>query len=84
MEIKSRPRTFIYIIQRFIRLAGSFYFRDQSRKINTPERLHEQCIGYINIVTTYDYWISALLEVEAMAPSKTDSTNNGHTTTPVG
>ena len=84
MEIKSRPHPFIYIIWRSVRIAGSFYFRDQSRKINTPERLHEQCIRYINIVTTYDYRISALLEVEATAPSKTDSTDNEHTTAPVG
>ena len=84
MEIKSRPHPFIYLIQRSVRIAGSFYFRDQIRKINTPERLHEQCIGYINIATTYDYWISALLEVEAMVPSKTDSTENDLTTTPLG
>ena len=31
-------------------------------------------------MTTYDCRISALLEVEATAPSKTDPTNNEHTT----
>ena len=84
MEIKSRPHPFIYVIRRSVGIAGSFYFRDQRPKIKTPERLLEQCSGYINIVTAYDYWISALLEVDAMAPSKTDSYDNGHTTTLVG
>ena len=84
MEIKPRPRPLTYIMQRYVRISGPFYSRNQNRRVSTPERLHEHCIGYINIVTTYDCWISALLEVEATAPSKTDSTNNEHTTTQVG
>ena len=84
MEIKSRPCPFTYIMQRYVRISGPFYSRNQNRRVSTPERLHEHCIGYINIMITYDCWISALLEVEAMAPSKTDSANNKHTTTPVG
>ena len=84
MEIKSRPCPFTYIMQRYVRIAGPFYFRKQNRRVSTPERLHEHRIGHINKMTTYDCWISALLEVEAMAPSKTDSTNYEHTTTPVG
>ena len=84
MEIKPRPCPFTYIMQKYIRISGPFYSRNQNWRASTPERLHEQCIGYINIVTTYHCWISALLEVEAMAPSKTDTTNNEHTTTPVG
>ena len=84
MEIKSRPCPFTYIMQRYVRIPGPFYFRKQNRRVSTPERLHEHRIGHINKMTTYDCWISALLEVEATAPSKTDSANNQHTTTLVG
>ena len=84
MEIKSRPHPITYVIERYVRIAGSFYFRDRTQRASTPDIPCEHCIGYINIVTTCDCWISALLEVEAKAPSKTDSSNNEHTTTPVG
>ena len=84
MEIKPRPCPFTHIMQKYVRISGPFYLKNQNRKDRTPERLNEQCIGYIYIATTYDCQISALLEVEAMAPSKTNSTNNEHTTTPVG
>ena len=81
MKIKSSPLPFTYIMQGYVRIAGPFYFKNQIQRVGTPERLHEHCIRYINIATTYDCWISALLEVETTASSKTDSTNNEHITT---
>ena len=71
MEIKSRPCPFTYIMRRYIRIAGPFYSSNQTQRASTPERLQEHYIRYINTETTYDCWIPDLLEVEAMAPSKT-------------
>ena len=48
MESKPRPHPSTYIMQKYVRVVGSFYFRDQNWRISTPERLGEHYVGYIN------------------------------------
>ena len=74
MEIKYRPCPFTYITRKYVRIAKPFYFRGRNWKTNTPERSHKHQMAYINRATSLRLpEPSALLEVEATAPSKTDS-----------
>ena len=48
MESKPGPRPSTYKMWKYVRVVGSFYFRDWKQRISTPERLGEHYVRYIN------------------------------------